>query len=95
MKYETARELIAEALEQLDEATGTNMRRRIARGDRRLASLMGRAGASSDEIKATIGGKRTPAAKSGRAKLAGAERSARQKQSEKMPNYPYGRKGPR
>lgn len=83
---------IAEAIEQIDEAS--NLRRRMSRAYHHMASLLRRAGATPEEVRQGITGRRTPAAKSGRALLVKAMNDSRRKEAKNMPNYPYGRKGP-
>lgn len=75
MKYGKARELIAEA------------RKTFAQ---RSASLIGRMGGSPEEVRQGITGKRTPAAKSGRALLTKAHKAA-EKKRKRDPDYPYGK----
>lgn len=75
MKYGKAREIIAEA------------RKTFAQ---RSASLIGRMGGSPEEVRQGITGKRTPAAKSGRALLTKARKAAERKR-EKDPYFPYGK----
>lgn len=75
MKYGKARELIAEA------------RKTFAQ---RSASLIGRMGGSPEEVRQGITGKRTPAAKGGRALLNKAYKAA-EKKRERDPDYPYGK----
>ena len=75
MKYEKARQIIAEA------------RKTFAQ---RSASLIGRMGGSPDEVRQGITGKRTPAAKGGRALLTKAYKDAERKR-EKDPYFPYGK----
>lgn len=81
MKYTQAREIVETALARL-----------IPRTKHREASLIRRQGGTDDEIRAGITGKRSPAAKSGRALLRQAYKDA-DKKREAMPNYPYGKRG--
>lgn len=78
----TLRQRIKEATEQLDEGRKTFAQR--------SASLIGRMGGSPEEVRQGITGKRTPAAKSGRALLTKAQKAAERKR-ERDPDYPYGK----
>ena len=82
MRYETARQILAEAIEQLDEGRKS--------WHQRSASLIGRMGGSPEEVRQGITGKRTPAAKSGRALLNKAQKAA-EKKMQRDPDYPYGK----
>ena len=82
MRYTEARAILSEAIEQLDEGRKTFAQR--------SASLIGRMGGSPEEVRQGITGKRTPAAKSGRALLTKAQKDAERKR-ERDPNYPYGK----
>ena len=82
MNYQTARQILAEAIEQLDEGRKT--------WHQRSASLIGRMGGSPEEVRQGITGKRTPAAKSGRALLNKAQKAA-EKKMQRDPDYPYGK----
>jgi hypothetical protein len=82
MNYRAARAILSEAIEQLDEGRKTYAQR--------SASLIGRMGGSPEEVRQGITGKRTPAAKSGRALLAKAQKAAEKKMM-RDPDYPYGK----
>jgi hypothetical protein len=82
MRYTEARQTIAEAIEQLDEGRKSWYQR--------SASLIGRMGGSPEEVRQGITGKRTPAAKSGRALLNKAQKAA-DKKMQRDPHYPYGK----
>ena len=82
MRYDTARKILAEAIEQIDEGRNSYAQR--------SASLIGRMGGSPEEVRQGITGKRNPAAKSGRALLTKAHKAA-EKKREKDPYYPYGK----
>lgn len=82
MRYTEARAILSEAIEQLGEGRKTFAQR--------SASLIQRMGGSPEEIRQGITGKRTPAAKSGRALLTKAQKAA-EKKRERDPDYPYGK----
>lgn len=82
MRYTEARAILSEAIEQLGEGRKTFAQR--------SASLIGRMGGSPEEVRQGITGKRTPAAKSGRALLTKAQKAA-EKKRERDPDYPYGK----
>lgn len=73
---------VSEAIDQLGEGRKTFAQR--------SASLIQRMGGSPEEIRQGITGKRTPAAKSGRALLTKAQKAAERKR-ERDPDYPYGK----
>jgi hypothetical protein len=83
MRYDIAKAILSEAIEQLDEGRKTWYQR--------SASLIGRMGGSPEEVRQGITGKRTPAAKSGRALLTKAQKAAEKKERDGDPDYPYGK----